>query len=600
MKLFFIFARRYPYRSLLMVMAMIFAGLSEGFGISVFVPLLALILGQDEKGLGAVRPDATELEQTLLMYLQDMLTTFGIANVIATLLVLFVVCMTLKCALVLVAQNQIGFTAARITTDLRLQFLKILFRTRWEHFMRQPTGKLVTGVALESTNTAMAFDHSARMLSYMIEAGFYTCIALMVSWQASLMALAIGLVIVFLLGPFVRKARRAGKDNVVLAQAYNAQMVDSLVSIKPLKAMGREASTLTVLKRQTKGLKRLQKEVVTSKAVLSNVQEPLMIGFVAIILYVAVIQMKMALPVVVAMIYLIRRVLKNVHKVQQEYQKFVLTESSYWSLLEKMREAEEKEETFAGREKPHLNKAIRLDHIGFKYDEKEILRNLCLDLPQGKFVTVIGPSGAGKTTLADLMIGLIRPQEGEIWIDDLPLGTVDINQWRQMIGYVPQETLLLHDSVFINVTLGSKVISEADVENALKAAGVWDFVSKLDEGIHTVVGERGSKISGGQRQRIAIARALVNKPKLLILDEATTALDPETEKAICQTMKKLAGEITIFAISHQKALLEAADIAYRLEGGILKRLNPLDGTDNTVDAVPEKVVTTVASQPASI
>ncbi|MDJ0886912.1 MAG: hypothetical protein QNI89_06415, partial [Desulfobacterales bacterium] len=164
MKLFFIFARRYPYRSLLMVMAMIFAGLSEGFGISVFVPLLALILGQDEKGLGAVRPDASELETTLLMYLQDMLTTFGIANVIATLLVLFVVCMTLKCALVLLAQNQIGFTAARITTDLRLQYLKILFRTRWEHFMRQPTGKLVTGVALESGNTAMAFDHSARML----------------------------------------------------------------------------------------------------------------------------------------------------------------------------------------------------------------------------------------------------------------------------------------------------------------------------------------------------------------------------------------------------------------------------------------------------
>ena len=181
------------------------------------------------------------------------------------------------------------------------------------------------------------------------------------------------------------------------------------------------------------------------------------------------------------------------------------------------------------------------------------------------------------------MIGLVRPQKGEIWIDDLALGVVDINQWRRMIGYVPQETLLLHDSVLINVTLGAKDIAEDDVRNALKAAGAWDFVCSLEQGMHTVVGERGSKISGGQRQRISIARALVNEPKLLILDEATTALDPDTEKAICDTMAKLSGDITIFAISHQKALLEAADIAYRLENGslmMLRKDDELNGQDD--------------------
>ncbi len=124
--------------------------------------------------------------------------------------------------------------------------------------------------------------------------------------------------------------------------------------------------------------------------------------------------------------------------------------------------------------------------------------------------------------------------------------------------------------------MGRKGISEEDVEKALKAAGAWDFVSSLDKGIHSIVGERGSKISGGQRQRIAIARALVNKPQLLILDEATTALDPETEKAICDTMTTLSGKVTIFAISHQRALLDAADIAYRLENGSVKILENKD------------------------
>jgi ATP-binding cassette subfamily C protein len=202
-----------------------------------------------------------------------------------------------------------------------------------------------------------------------------------------------------------------------------------------------------------------------------------------------------------------------------------------------------------------------------------VLKNLSLELPKGRFITVNGSSGAGKTTTADLIIGLIRPQEGEVWIDELPLKDVDIRRWRRMIGYVPQETLLLHESVFVNVTLGRKEISDEDVKTALKAAGAWDFVSSLDKGIHSIVGERGSKISGGQRQRIAIARALVNKPQLLILDEATTALDPETERAICDTMTTLSGDVTIFAISHQKALLDAADIAYRLEDGSVKLLN---------------------------
>jgi ATP-binding cassette subfamily C protein len=136
-----------------------------------------------------------------------------------------------------------------------------------------------------------------------------------------------------------------------------------------------------------------------------------------------------------------------------------------------------------------------------------------------------------------------------------------------MIGYVPQETLLLHDTVLVNITLGDKELKAVDVENALRAAGAWDFVQDMPKGMRAVVGERGHKLSGGQRQRIAIARALVHQPRLLILDEATTALDPENEVAICETLLKLNEKLTILAISHQPAILAAAERAYRLEHG---------------------------------
>jgi ATP-binding cassette subfamily C protein len=161
----------------------------------------------------------------------------------------------------------------------------------------------------------------------------------------------------------------------------------------------------------------------------------------------------------------------------------------------------------------------------------------------------------------------MQPASGSLLIDEVQLQDFDMHLWRRSIGYVPQETVLLHDSVFNNVALGDPGISEVDVVSALQDADIWAFTEKLTEGIHSNVGERGGMLSGGQRQRIMIARALVHRPCLLIMDEATTALDQKSEAAICETLQKLRGRQTILAISHQPALLEAADRAYRLQDG---------------------------------
>ena len=153
---------------------------------------------------------------------------------------------------------------------------------------------------------------------------------------------------------------------------------------------------------------------------------------------------------------------------------------------------------------------------------------------------------------------------------------MDIKFWRNHIGYVPQETILLHDTILHNITLGDPQLSDQDAERALRAAGAWDFVSNMAEGMETVVGERGGKLSGGQRQRIVIARALVNQPRLLILDEATSALDPDSEAAVRQTMETLKGQLTILAISHNRAMVQAADHIYQMEGGSARLLDEDD------------------------
>ena len=217
-----------------------------------------------------------------------------------------------------------------------------------------------------------------------------------------------------------------------------------------------------------------------------------------------------------------------------------------------------------------FERSIKLDNVTFTYDQHPVLENASLEIPVGSLTTLIGPSGSGKTTVVDLIIGLLKPQSGNVLLDDTPLPSLDLKAWRRMIGYVPQETLLLHDSILHNVTLGDPELSEDDAVQALKSAGAWEFVERMPAGIHSTVGERGTKISGGQRQRIMIARALVHKPALLILDEATSALDPENEAAIGETMRMLRGDLTILAISHQTALVKAADCVYRLGNGTIE------------------------------
>jgi ATP-binding cassette subfamily C protein len=366
---------------------------------------------------------------------------------------------------------------------------------------------------------------------------------------------------------FINKARRAGTRQTKLLISLNRHLTDTLQSIKPLKAMAREKQADSLLAKKTTNLNKALQKQVLSRELLKAVQEPLLTIFMAIGLYLVLVYWQLPLATTMVLAYLLARIVKQVNKVQQQYQEMAILESAYWSLQETIEKTEGSHETTLGSQVPSLKHAVRLDGVSFAYDEDWVLRNASLIFPAGLFTAIVGPSGTGKTTIVDLVTALLRPQQGEIWVDDLPLEQVDIRSWRGMIGYVPQETLLLHDTVFFNVTLGDPELNEEDAEYALRAAGAWEFVTALPRGMHSLVGERGGALSGGERQRIAIARALVRKPKLLILDEPTSALDRDSEAAICETLQQLSGKYTVLAISHQPALMKAADRAYHLQDG---------------------------------
>jgi ATP-binding cassette subfamily C protein len=543
-----------------MLAALLLAGLAEGIGLSALFPLLGMVVNSQggTENVAAVDPssDGASVERIV----SNVLDLVGLEPSVATLLVLIVIGIVLKSGLVLLANRQVGYTVAQVATDLRLELLRALMVTRWSYYIRQPVGSLANAVATEAGRASKAYHYGATITAFIFQGVIIVTVAMLVSWKATLAAIASGLFIVFILNRLVHKARRAGIRQTRLLQSLLSRLTDSLMSIKPLKAMAREKSADAFLRKETNRLNKAMRKQVFSKEALKALQEPLIIVCLAIGLYIALIYVNLAFTTVTVLVFLLARLMKHLGKMQQQYQKMSIAESAYWSLQEKIQEAAREREPLLGTQNPVLSKAINLRDISFGYGDVGVLENVSFIFPKGSFTTLVGPSGAGKTSVADLVIGLLRPQKGEVLIDALPLAELDLRSWRRMIGYVPQETLLLHDSILVNVTLGDPEMSEDDVRSALR-----DFVKGMPQGMHSTVGERGSRLSGGQRQRIAIARALVHKPKLLILDEATSALDPDSEKAIGRTLQKLRGELTIIAISHQSALVKLADRAYRLE-----------------------------------
>lgn len=218
----------------------------------------------------------------------------------------------------------------------------------------------------------------------------------------------------------------------------------------------------------------------------------------------------------------------------------------------------------------HFQKEVVIHQIAWKYrNQKEcVLKNVSLAIHKGESVGFIGSSGSGKTTLSDIILGLIYPQQGSVTMDGIDIYSIP-QIWAGIVGYVPQSVFLIDDSVRNNIAFGTakEDIKDEDIWDALEQAQLKEFISGLPEGLDTVVGERGIKFSGGQKQRIAIARALYHKPEILVLDEATAALDNETETAVMESIDALQGQITMLIVAHRLTTIRNCDKIYEIVNG---------------------------------
>lgn len=548
-----------PGRSAVVLGALVGSALLEGLGLSALLSVLGLMLGP---GPGVVA-DAPGPARALL----DGLASLGIAATLGPLLLVLLAALVAKGALVFLARREVGYVGAAVATELRQAVIRALLAARWTYFVGRPVGVLANTIATEATRASSAYLHGASMVAALVQGAVYATFVVLVSWRVGLVGLVATLLFAAMVNRLLWMSRRAGRAQTRALRALVGSLTDSLQSVKPLRAMGLESQAAAFLLGQTLRLGRALRRDVMGREALRALQEPAVAVLLAAALYLALAVWRLPPATTTVVLLVLARALMQLGAVQRFYQEMVIAESAYWAIDATVRQAQAEREPLAGTTAPRLAQGIRFERVVFAYPGAPILTEASLEVPAGTIVAVVGASGAGKTTLVDLLAGLLEPQRGQILVDGVPLARLDRVAWRHAIGYVPQDTLLLHDTVSHNVTLGDPGLDGADAERALRAAGAWDFVAALPAGPATVVGERGSRLSGGQRQRLALARALVHRPALLILDEATSALDADAEAAVRDTLRALRGMLTALVITHRPALTEAADRVYRLEEG---------------------------------
>ena len=261
-----------------------------------------------------------------------------------------------------------------------------------------------------------------------------------------------------------------------------------------------------------------------------------------------------------AIVYLIQRIFTYLQQLQRGMQSAMTLIPHLQSVVDYQQIASEQKEN-VDQAKPFIfKKSIVFDHVTFSYrQDTPVLKGISFKVNKGEMIGIVGPSGAGKTTLVDLLLRLFQLDQGRILLDGVDANDIDLVQWRSKIGYVSQDMFLMNDTIANNIRFYNQALSQKEIEAAAKQAQIHDFVQTLPEKYDSIIGDRGVLLSGGQRQRVVIARVLAQKPDVLVLDEATSALDNESEVKIQEVIRNLRGKVTVLVIAHRLSTIMDSD-----------------------------------------
>ena len=533
-----------PARFFRLIGLSLVAAATEGLGFVLLVPLLAA-LGGAALPYELVLPDLS----------------------LALLLILFVALVALRAGAEVARRLALQDLRAAVVDGLRMQAITAIMRARWPWHANLAAGEAQALVISDIDRCGYAVEMCASLARLAMALAALSLAALVISPHAALAGLALGIVAFAAFTPLRRRARLLGEN---LSQRYDrlhSRLGETLGALRVVKSFGRETAQADEISETLGDLRRTERAYVRSAAAAQAMLQLAGAVVAALGIWLAIERFGIPLAGLLVLAALFVRALPLVAELLSSAQGWAHARPALERTLILVGSASAAAETLGKAEAPRLTQALALEGISLAHTPaRPALRHVDLVLAHGEFVAVTGPSGAGKSTLADICAGLIAPDEGTLLVDGQTIDEANRIGWRERVAYVQQEPVLFSGSVRTNLRFARPEADEAKMMQALADAHAG-FVAQLPGGLDCEIGDGGRALSGGERQRIALARALLRDPDLLILDEATNALDSDSEEAIAEALRGLAGRRTILAVTHRGLLCERADRVVRLEQG---------------------------------
>ena len=553
----------------LLTFLMLISGFLETVGISMFIPVVYVLIDDSAFTSNTILVEACKFLgiNTQQQFLLVGLILLGLVYILKNVYLYFQT---------VVQNNYVYNNRARFFNRIYSLYLN----KDYYYFVENASGNITRSIYYDVIYTFDVLLSFINIITECIISATILLFLLIVNWKVSLITgiiLFVELIVINkIIKPILFKNGKANTENVGI---FFGNIIQSIENIKEIKVFNTEKYFIKKNEQYVETLSKTEKHYRTLSTIPKYMIESFTFASLAAILCVFVksgTDIKKFIPILSAFAVAAVKLLPSLNKISSN-----LSNISYYipnlnNLASVIHEAESDQvkgnmdANISNRSALCCNNSIELRDISFKYEgsDKYIFNNLNLIFPVNRSVGIIGGSGEGKTTLVDLLTGLLTPNQGSVLCDGVNIQE-NYPSWLSLIGYIPQNTILVNDTITSNVAFGvdPAEIDKDRVISALKDAQIYDFVCGMKDGLDTTIGDRGMKLSGGQRQRIGIARALYKNPKILIFDESTSALDNNTEKEVMAAVNALMSNKTIIIISHRLSTLEKCDIIYKVSDG---------------------------------
>lgn len=549
-----------PRRAAVSALVMVALAFTEGVGLLFLIPLLQLV-GVEVAG-GSLGRIAEGFATSL--------AAIGVRPTLGAVLCFYVALIALHTRLGRWHTTLSATVQQDAVALLRTRLYRRIAQMEWGAFVRRRQSDFVHALTGEIDRAGAAAYYLVELAVASLVLAVYLTLAMSVSPETTLVVALCGAALALAARGLLRDSHASGDRSASLRKRLYAAMADHLSGMKAAKSHGAEQRNAESFVALSRDLREINLRMTRESARLRQHTQLGSAAVLAVIVYVARAIIALPTAELLVLLFLFARLMPRLTDLVERTQALAAVLPAFDLVDAVEREAAAAAEPAVTRPVPVcFRRDIRFEGVTFAYaaGQPPAVRDLDLTIEAGSVTALVGASGAGKTTVVDLLLGLLTPAAGHIVIDGEPLTADRIASWRSQIGYVPQDAVLVHDSVRANLLSARPEATDADLWHALALAAADTVVAGLAQGLDTSVGDRGTLLSGGERQRLALARALLRQPRLLILDEATSSLDALNERRIQEAIDGLRQSTTIVVITHRLSAVRTADVIHVLEGG---------------------------------